>query len=594
MPYEGGSTGRDADALGRQILEGAQEALKLTQEQLAKKLGLKSARTIRNWKANLSDLSAGQLEALADALELSEPNRVNLYQLTGKLPPAPPASEVPTAELAVYQRMIDGIEHPCVVYGYAWDVVLTNAPYRALFGVVRRHPTDSPLINTTRFILFHPDAYRILGGDRDAFVESWLMPCVANFTSVLGQRPDDPRLRSIEKEIDARRDVRSAYRNAPRWLARTGDMHLNSSPRPMFDPRSGRLTPVHCITTTHPGWQSQVIQVATFVFPPPDDAGRAAAAQLGLFPMTGLIRAQSLGEPAPGPASPQPPAPRGERAPQAAAAVEGAEAAEAAESEEADDQLRRLLDGWRKARGFSQTELVKAVGMQSDRSYRYWMVAPTELSDDLLGRFASVLGIDEEDSARMYRLAGRLPPAKTASEMRNTPAMQLYQKVLDGIPYPSQVYDASWDVIRSNAAYRDLFGSVPGRGPDSPLRNGLRFVLFHPDAHEMLGGGDAEAFHDAWLMPALANFAGVLHRSPENPQLLGMELEITGRPALREAYRLAPRWLREHGDIHVNDMPRPLRDPRTGRLNHVQLVTEAHHGYQRGTGLTHVTFVPSD
>ncbi|MFF3400402.1 hypothetical protein ACFYW6_17970 [Streptomyces sp. NPDC002659] len=94
-------------------------------------------------------------------------------------------------------------------------------------------------------------------------------------------------------------------------------------------------------------------------------------------------------------------------------------------------------------------------------------------------------------------------------------------------------------------------------------------------------------------MPGLANFAGVLHGNSENPELLSMEQEITGHPGLCEAYGRAPEWLRKHGDIHVNDMPRPLLDPRTGELTHVELVTEAHRGFQPGLTLTHVTFVPA-
>jgi hypothetical protein len=92
--YEGQDIPRDADALARQIVEDRQEELELNQEQVSKRLG-KSDRTFRNWMANLSELSASQVELLADALELSEPNRVNLYQLTGHLAPFRPPARCP-------------------------------------------------------------------------------------------------------------------------------------------------------------------------------------------------------------------------------------------------------------------------------------------------------------------------------------------------------------------------------------------------------------------------------------------------------------------------------------------------------------------
>jgi hypothetical protein len=236
--------------------------------------------------ARASTLQAAEVAKLVDALDMSAENRANLYLLTGQLPPAPAMVELRrTPEMALYQVMIDGLEHPSVVYSECWDVVIMNRPFIEVFGGVRRHAMAHPTRNTTAFILFHPDAPTLLGGnDPEAFREHWLMPALANFAATLQQHPEEPRLQAMEQQINQRPALRRAYERAPGWIAQNGDIAVNASARLFFDPRVGKLVHAHVITEAHQGYQSIALQRATFILRErSSQASRAEWEQEALF-----------------------------------------------------------------------------------------------------------------------------------------------------------------------------------------------------------------------------------------------------------------------------------------------------------------------
>lgn len=275
---------RTRDAMVVELTEGVRRAQGLTKKALADRLGI-TPRSYRNWMARASTLQPSEVARLVDALGLSAENRANLYILTGQLPPAPAVSELlRTPEMALYQSMIDGMDHPSVVYTDCWDVVLVNEPFRSVFGGVRRHVSAHPLQNTQRFIFFHPDAHLLLGaGDVKAFRDNWLMPALAHFSATMQQRPQDPRLHAIEQEINKRPALRRAYRRAPAWIATHGDIAINPSARLFWDPRIGRVVHAHVITEAHQGYQPTCLQRATFIFRDPQPKALAAAFEQGVL-----------------------------------------------------------------------------------------------------------------------------------------------------------------------------------------------------------------------------------------------------------------------------------------------------------------------
>jgi transcriptional regulator with XRE-family HTH domain len=247
----------------------------------------------------------------------------------------------------------------------------------------------------------------------------------------------------------------------------------------------------------------------------------------------------------------------------------------------------QLLEGLRQAQGLTKIALAQRLGI-TPRSYRNWMLRASTLQAAEVARLVEALGMTAETRATLYTLTGQLPPAPAVSELRRTPEMALYQSMIDGLEHPSVVYTDSWDVVLCNQAFREVFGSVRAHISAHPTRNTNRFIFFHPDASILLGGGDATAFREHWLMPAFAHFAATLQQ-----RLLAIEREVNERPALRRAYRRTPGWIAEHGDIAISPSARPFWDPRVGRLVHAHVITEAHQGYQ-ATTLQRATFILRD
>ncbi|MFI1458686.1 MmyB family transcriptional regulator [Streptomyces roseus] len=274
-------------ALVRELLEDLRKGQSLSQEALGERLGI-NQRSYRNWLRRASALKAAEVARLVKALNMSPANRDTLYRLTNQLPPGPDPNEARLASerfqyrdmICHYQEMIDKLDHPSVVYTYCWDVVATNRAYRDVFGGVRPHATAHPSRNTQWFIYFHPDAPTLLGGgDQRAYREHWLLPSLAHFLATLQQRPDDPSLLALQREIERRPNLRAAYRLAPRWIARNGDIAINYSPRPLWDPRVGSVLNAHILTEAHQGYRA--LHRATFILRSPQRETAATAHQQG-------------------------------------------------------------------------------------------------------------------------------------------------------------------------------------------------------------------------------------------------------------------------------------------------------------------------
>ncbi|MEU2153620.1 helix-turn-helix transcriptional regulator [Streptomyces sp. NPDC019396] len=256
----------------------------VTWKELAGRLGI-SAKSLRNWMARAYRLETHEVERLAEALHMSGDNRKHLYVLTGKVPPAPLASELRRRpDMALYQELINGLGHLSMAHTECVDVVIFNQTYRDIFRHVRPHVSAHPFRNAMRYTLFHPDSYQILGaGDRDAWFEDWFMPTLAYFAGTLQQLPDHPRLRELERDILERPDLRRSYRQAPAWIADHGDIAFNQSARRFWDPRVGRVMDAYVITEAHQGYGLS-LQRATFVLRDRQTDEKAEPfEQLGLF-----------------------------------------------------------------------------------------------------------------------------------------------------------------------------------------------------------------------------------------------------------------------------------------------------------------------
>jgi transcriptional regulator with XRE-family HTH domain len=250
-----------------QFLERQRQHCELTQSELADLIGV-SRRSYHTWLTDPSKMSAERIEQLATALRMSDENRAVLYDLAGRaMPPREPGqlSGLTPAELKVQQAMTEGSTHPSMVGTSHWDVVVTNAAFRKLFGSVPRYGNAHPLRNTMRYILLNPAAKERLGGNEEALFDDWIMPSLATFSAALQRQPQDPRLLELEEEIKQRKALLSAYRETPDWIRQHSDLHVNSAPRAFIHPERGATT-VRVVTEAHLGYQTVQLFRSTFVF----------------------------------------------------------------------------------------------------------------------------------------------------------------------------------------------------------------------------------------------------------------------------------------------------------------------------------------
>lgn len=259
---------------------------------------------------------------------------------------------------------------------------------------------------------------------------------------------------------------------------------------------------------------------------------------------------------------------------------------------EPDQLVCEIVDSARESLGLNRKELAKKLRVHP-RTLRNWMQCPSGLTAEQIERLSVALSLSAENKTNLRFLTGQRLSTPTVNELKDLPEMAVYRRLIDSCSSPSIVTDYIADNIIWNAAFQDIFGGETPHRFAHPMQSGLRYILFHPRAHHLLGGGDVEAFRHFWLMPALANLTRASEQLPGDEKLLLIEQEIQRRPKLRRAYEATPAWIFKYGDIHTNSSARPFRDPRTGELTTVHVVTEGHRGYQP-VMLTHTTFVFED
>ena len=105
----------------------------LRREELAALAGISPDYLTRLEQGRATAPSAQVVEALAQALRLSDTERDLLYWLAGHTVPGP--AIVPSRVTPSVQRLLDRLANtPVVVYDATWTLVLANAPYDALMG----------------------------------------------------------------------------------------------------------------------------------------------------------------------------------------------------------------------------------------------------------------------------------------------------------------------------------------------------------------------------------------------------------------------------------------------------------------------------
>ncbi|AKZ59375.1 hypothetical protein SAM23877_6330 [Streptomyces ambofaciens ATCC 23877] len=164
-----------------------------------------------------------------------------------------------------------------------------------------------------------------------------------------------------------------------------------------------------------------------------------------------------------------------------------------------------------------------------------------------------------------FQAGGQRPAPRPVPASPDAQAyLQDYTALLEAVAFPSLVVDHRWDVVLTNGAFRTLFRGAGPHPTAMPGDNFLRFVLFHPDASDVLGEHES-----SWCLPMLAHFAATLERYGHDHGLQAVRREIAQDPIMEAAYRQGlPHWMRAVGAeaVEHDGAVRPLHhpDPRWG------------------------------
>jgi len=168
----------------------------LRREELAARAGIGA--TWCAWIEQGRDVNASPeaLSRLADALDLTAPERAYLFELAGRRDPrAPTAEPVPDAPAAV-RALIDAVPHPAYGLDRSWDLCCWNTAAARLFGGWLAGDGHKNLLR-----------YMFLDSGARALVPDWqdrATRLLAEFRADYGRTFDDPRTRALVEQL--RRD----------------------------------------------------------------------------------------------------------------------------------------------------------------------------------------------------------------------------------------------------------------------------------------------------------------------------------------------------------------------------------------------------
>ncbi|MEU6512144.1 hypothetical protein [Streptomyces sp. NPDC046942] len=187
-----------------------------------------------------------------------------------------------------------------------------------------------------------------------------------------------------------------------------------------------------------------------------------------------------------------------------------------------------------------------------------------------------------------HQAGGQRPAPRPVPETCDTQTyLQDYAALLESLALPSLVVDHCWNVVMANGAYTALFRGVGPHPTAMPGDSFLRFVLFHPDAAEVLGEHE-----QGWCLPMLAHLRAALETYGHDHELQAVRRDIAQDPIMEAAYRQGlPHWMRSVGEsatrldgaVRLLLHPDPRRGPTECRVVDETPQTLRDIGYRRLT-----------
>lgn len=169
----------------------------LRREEVAVRAGVSVEYYTRLERGQIAGASDAVLNALARALQLSEAERIHLFDLAGRAP-APLARRAPAPGRVreSVQRLLDGMDSAAVVENHRADIVATNAIGRLLYSP-QLEMDGRP--NSVRFAFLDPRA--------EEYFAEWAdirRMCAAALRMAAGSNPLDEELTALIGELSTR------------------------------------------------------------------------------------------------------------------------------------------------------------------------------------------------------------------------------------------------------------------------------------------------------------------------------------------------------------------------------------------------------
>jgi transcriptional regulator with XRE-family HTH domain len=172
----------------------------------------------------------------------------------------------------------------------------------------------------------------------------------------------------------------------------------------------------------------------------------------------------------------------------------------------------------RRASGLRREEVAALAGVSGDYLVRLEQGRARNPSAQVVQALARALQLDEEESDRLYRMAGHLPPTSGRMVRDLTPSVLRIVKRLGETPVT--VIDAAWETVVQNRAADALFGDVSGAGGRGRNRAWRTFMdvpgmgILEPQTRSMVERDVVADLHAALIRlpgdPALASLVADL------------------------------------------------------------------------------------
>jgi transcriptional regulator with XRE-family HTH domain len=206
----------------------------------------------------------------------------------------------------------------------------------------------------------------------------------------------------------------------------------------------------------------------------------------------------------------------------------------------------------RRASGLRREEVAALAGVSPDYLVRLEQGRARNPSAQVVQALARALQLDPEESDRLYRMAGHLPPTSGRMVRELTPSVQ---RIVDRLgETPVTVIDAAWETVVQNRAADALFGNVSaedGRGRNRAWRTFM----------DVPGMGTLEPQTRSMVeRDVVADLHAALIRLPEDPDLVSLVADLR-----EQSPRFAALW--ETTPARVRGAQRKTLDhPVVGRM----------------------------